>query len=186
MQNNILDILERNPIIPVVAINEESDIDKVYSALSAKGITCIEITLRTPYAWEAIAEFKKRYGKSMDVGVGTVISVQQINKCVDMGVDFMVSPGLTSTMVQNLEHSGIPFIPGVATPSEIIRGMEIGWRYFKFFPANLYGGIEALKSYGSVFNEVKFCPTGGINESNHQDYLSLDNVISVGGSWVIK
>jgi len=85
MQNNILDILERNPIIPVVSIHEESEIDKVYSALSAKGITCIEITLRTPYAWEAIAEFKKRYGKSMDVGVGTVISVQQINKCVDMG-----------------------------------------------------------------------------------------------------
>jgi 2-dehydro-3-deoxyphosphogluconate aldolase/(4S)-4-hydroxy-2-oxoglutarate aldolase len=186
MQNNILDILKKHPVIPVVSIYKEEEIDDIYNALKKKGISCIEITLRTEYAWNAVQEFKQRYGEHMDIGVGTIISVEQINRCADLKVDFMVSPGLTSTMVQNLEHSGIPFIPGVATPSEIIRGMEIGWRYFKFFPANLYGGIEALKSYGSVFNEVKFCPTGGINESNYQEYLSLDNVISVGGSWVIK
>ncbi|MFN5846446.1 MAG: bifunctional 4-hydroxy-2-oxoglutarate aldolase/2-dehydro-3-deoxy-phosphogluconate aldolase [Flavobacteriia bacterium] len=185
MQNNIEDILSRNSIIPVVTIHDFHQIDAVYDQLMKQGIKCIEITLRTDYAWEAIAEFKLKYGCEIKVGVGTVISNEQILKCKDLKVDFMVSPGLTTSLVQNLEHSEIPFIPGVATPSEIIRGMEIGWRFFKFFPANLFGGVDALKAYGSLFKDVKFCPTGGVNETNYKEYLALNNVISVGGSWVI-
>jgi 2-dehydro-3-deoxyphosphogluconate aldolase/(4S)-4-hydroxy-2-oxoglutarate aldolase len=186
MQNGIESILDRNKIIPVVTIENSSEIERIYTQLIKHDIKCIEITLRTNFAWEAISEFKSKYGNEIEVGVGTVISNAQILKCMDLKVDFMVSPGLTTSLVQNLEHSEIPFIPGVATPSEIIRGMEIGWRYFKFFPANLFGGVDALRAYGSVFRDVKFCPTGGINETNYRDYLSLDNVISVGGSWVIK
>lgn len=186
MQNNIEDILNRNSIIPVVTICNSVEIDEVYAKLKRQNINCIEITLRTDFAWEAIAEFKMKYGNEIQVGVGTVISNDQIQKCKDLKVDFMVSPGLTTALVQNLEHSEIPFIPGVATPSEIIRGMEIGWRFFKFFPANLFGGVEALKAYGDVFKDVKFCPTGGINEKNYMDYLALKNVISVGGSWIVK
>lgn len=186
MQNNIEEILIQNPIIPVVTIEKMEQIDIIYRQLKEKGIKCIEITLRTEFSWEAIAEFKMRFGNEFQVGVGTVISNEQILKCVEYKVDFIVSPGLTTALMQNLEHSGIPFIPGVATPSEIMRGMELGWKFFKFFPANLFGGIDALKTYGAVFKNVKFCPTGGINETNYKEYLSLKNVVSVGGSWIVK
>jgi 2-dehydro-3-deoxyphosphogluconate aldolase/(4S)-4-hydroxy-2-oxoglutarate aldolase len=186
MQNNISKVLEKHSIIPVVSFSKENELSGTYDQLKSKNISCVEITLRTDYSWDAIKEFRRRYGNEFEVGVGTVISNEQILKSIDLGVDFIVSPGLSTSLVQNLEHSNIPFLPGVATPSEIIRGMEIGWRYFKFFPANLFGGIEALKAYGSVFRDAKFCPTGGISESNYKDFLELNNVISVGGSWILK
>jgi 2-dehydro-3-deoxyphosphogluconate aldolase/(4S)-4-hydroxy-2-oxoglutarate aldolase len=186
MQNNIVEVLERHSIIPVVSFSNVNELSSAYDRLSSLNISCVEITLRTDYSWDAIKEFRRRYGNEFEIGVGTVISNEQILKSIDFGVDFIVSPGLTTSLVQNLEHSDIPFLPGVATPSEIIRGMEIGWRYFKFFPANLFGGTEALKAYSSVFRDVKFCPTGGVNESNYTDFLALDNVISVGGSWTLK
>jgi 2-dehydro-3-deoxyphosphogluconate aldolase/(4S)-4-hydroxy-2-oxoglutarate aldolase len=186
MQNNIQQILERNPIIPVVTIHSEKDIDRIHKQLSDRAIRCIEITLRTDYAFEAISEFKNRFGDLYDVGVGTIVNPDQIHRCVELKVDFMVSPALSPNLAQHLEHSETPFIPGVATPSEILRGMELGWRYFKFFPANLFGGLDALKAYSSVFREAKFCPTGGINEMNHSEYLALENVVSVGGTWLIK
>ena len=98
----------------------------------------------------------------------------------------MVSPGLTNPMIQQFDVSEIPFLPGVSTPSEIIRGMDLGWKYFKFFPADLFGGAKALKTYGSIFKNSFFCPTGGINQDNYKDYLELDNVLSVGGSWLLN
>jgi 2-dehydro-3-deoxyphosphogluconate aldolase/(4S)-4-hydroxy-2-oxoglutarate aldolase len=116
--------------------------------------------------------------------MGTVVSVSQIDKAVELGIDFMVSPGLNASLAPAFESSGIAFIPGVVTPSEIIEGLQFGWDTFKFFPANLFGGLAALKAYGQVFPAVKFCPTGGIIEETHPDYLALDNIISVGGSWM--
>lgn len=186
MQNNISQVLTRNTIIPVASFSNVDELTLAYDTLKSKGISSIEITLRTEYSWEAIREFKKRYSNEFEIGVGTVISNEQILKCVDLDVDFIVCPGLTPSLVQNLEHSNIPFLPGVATPSEIIKGMELGWRYFKFFPAHLFGGREALKAYGSVFKDVRFCPTGGINESNYKAFLELNNVVSVGGTWILK
>lgn len=186
MQNNIERILQKNPIIPVVTIHREEEIEPIHKKLSERNIHCIEITLRTDFALDAIAIFKERYGDHYDVGVGTIVNSEQVRKCADLKVDFLVSPGLTPSLAQHLEHSEIPFIPGVATPSEILRGLESGYSYFKFFPANLFGGLEALKAYSSVFSEAKFCPTGGINESNYMSYLELDNVISVGGTWLTK
>jgi 2-dehydro-3-deoxyphosphogluconate aldolase/(4S)-4-hydroxy-2-oxoglutarate aldolase len=97
----------------------------------------------------------------------------------------MVSPGINENLSSALMDSEIPFIPGVATPSEIILGMQLGWDTFKFFPANLFGGIKALKTYRNVFPSILFCPTGGITENTHQEYLELSNVVSVGGSWLI-
>lgn len=186
MQNNILEILKNNPLIPVVTIGDLNEIDTVYANLKAKNVTCIEITLRTPVSREAIKIFKEKYGAEFKVGVGTIVSIADIAFCVEAKVDFIVTPGLALGMVEPLEKSGIPFISGVATPGEIIQGIEYGWNYFKFFPANLFGGIGALKTYGSIFPQVKFCPTGGISENNYQDYLALTNVISVGGSWLTK
>jgi 2-dehydro-3-deoxyphosphogluconate aldolase/(4S)-4-hydroxy-2-oxoglutarate aldolase len=120
----------------------------------------------------------------MDIGVGTLVTNEQIEKAAELGVDFMVSPGISKALAPTFESCGIPFIPGVATPSEIITGLELGWDTFKFFPAHLFGGLDALKTYGQVFPQVKFCPTGGIKADTYEQYLSLSNVISVGGSWL--
>ncbi len=186
MQNNIEQILNENPLIPVVTIESEEELNNVYTKLNSKGISIIEITLRTDFAWDAIQIFKEKYGHEFKVGVGTIINAEQIQKSIELNVDFMVTPGLTTGMIQLLNFSGIPFITGVSTPSEIIRGIEIGWEYFKFFPANLFGGPEAMKSYGSIFKNIKFCPTGGIDDSNYKEYLDLPNVVAVGGSWMTK
>ncbi|MFT6501552.1 MAG: 2-dehydro-3-deoxyphosphogluconate aldolase/(4S)-4-hydroxy-2-oxoglutarate aldolase [Crocinitomicaceae bacterium] len=184
LQNNIEALLKANPLIPVVTIESLDEVDVVYENLSSQGINCVEITLRTEIAWEAIALFKEKYGPAFKVGVGTIISPDDILKCVKLKVDFMVSPGLTSSMIQQFDFSGIPFLPGVSTPSEIIRGIDMGWRVFKFFPADLFGGAKALKVYGNIFKDVSFCPTGGINKDNYQEYLDLKNVMAVGGSWL--
>ena len=186
MQNNIEEILRANTIIPVVTVQGEAEIDSIYQRLSSNGIHCIEITLRSDYAFEAIGEFKSRYGSEFKVGVGTVIKSEQVEKCKALNVDFIVSPGLTQDLAHELQESKIPFLPGAITPSEIIAGQQLGVQFFKFFPANLFGGLETLKAYESVFKGVKFCPTGGVNESNYMDFLKLENVVSVGGTWVLK
>ncbi|MEN9997859.1 MAG: 4-Hydroxy-2-oxoglutarate aldolase [Bacteroidota bacterium] len=185
-QNNIRGVLEKHPIIPVVTINNESEIDGIIKKLQENGISCIEITLRTDYALTAIKLIKSNYGDKISVGVGTVVAKDQIDAIKALKVDFIVSPGINETLGEHLMNSGIPFIPGVATPSDIILGIQMGWDTFKFFPANLFGGIEALKTYGQVFPSVKFCPTGGINSDSHNSFLELTNVISIGGSWMMK
>ncbi len=183
-QHNIRAILEKHPIIPVVTFNEVSEVVPQLEKLESQGVSCIEITLRTPISFDAIAEAKRTFGQRMDIGVGTLVSNEQIEKAAELGVDFMVSPGINKDLAPTFETCGIPFIPGVATPSEIIAGLELGWDTFKFFPAHLFGGLDALKTYGQVFPQVKFCPTGGIKAETYEQYLSLSNVISVGGSWL--
>lgn len=186
MQNNIEKILANNPLIPVVTISSLDEIDSIANTLKERDVSCIEITLRTEIAWEAIRAFKSRYGDHFSVGVGTIKNSSDVAQCIEIGVDFMVSPGLTPVLATAFEESEIPFIAGVSTPSEIMCGMERGWQFFKFFPANLFGGLGALKAYGGLFPEVKFCPTGGINASNYSEYLELNNVLSVGGSWLLS
>lgn len=185
-QNNIEAILKDHPMIPVVTIHSEAEIDPIIATLKERKIFCIEVTLRTDFAFEALQIIKDRYADSIALGVGTVISADQIEKLVSIGVDFIVSPGLTLILYNHLLASSIPFIPGVTTPSEIMQAIELGCDYLKFFPANLFGGIKALKTYGNVFPHVKFCPTGGVNESTFEEYLALNNVICVGGSWMIS
>jgi 2-dehydro-3-deoxyphosphogluconate aldolase/(4S)-4-hydroxy-2-oxoglutarate aldolase len=152
--------------------------------LKAKNIYCIEITLRTPIAFDAIRLAKEKFGSEITIGMGTIVSKDQIAKAIELKVDFLVSPGLSSGLASHFEDSGIPFILGVATPSDIINGIQFGWDTFKFFPAHLFGGLNALKTYGQVFPQIKFCPTGGITEESYQSYLALENVISIGGSWL--
>lgn len=186
MQNNIAEILQSNPLIPVVTINDRSELDQIFEKLKAKNITCIEITLRTEYAWQAIQTAKEVYGKEFKIGVGTITSVASIERCVALQVDFMVSPGLTKSIAEAFEKSGIAFLPGVATPSEILTAMDFGWHYLKFFPANLFGGLKALQTYQALFPTITFCPTGGINGNNYSEFLALKNVLSVGGSWITE
>ena len=117
--------------------------------------------------------------------MGTVVKVEQIQKAIELGIDFMVSPGLNSILAPHFENSNIAFIPGVATPSEIIEGIQLGYDTFKLFPAEIFGGVKLLKTYNGLFPDIKFCPTGGINEKNYEAYLKLPNVMCVGGSWVV-
>ena len=184
-QNNIRVILEKHKLIPVVTFNALDEVQPMIEKLLANNIHCIEITLRTPIAFDAIAETVSKFGDKIDVGIGTVINAQQIQKAIDLNVKFMVSPGLNAAIFDDLENSNIAFIPGVATPSEIMTGIAKGWDTFKFFPANLFGGKDAIKAYGQLFPNIKFCPTGGITKDSFQEYLDMKNVISVGGSWMV-
>jgi 2-dehydro-3-deoxyphosphogluconate aldolase/(4S)-4-hydroxy-2-oxoglutarate aldolase len=184
-QFNIREILERNRVIPVATIQSVKDIDGIVRKLEEQDISCIEVTLRTPVALEAIKILKKNYGDILDVGVGTIVNADQLRKVKDLDVDFIVSPGLIQHLYQDLLDYKIAFIPGVVTPSEIIQGMALGYDTFKFFPAEQVGGVKMLKTYSSLFPDVKFCPTGGIHAANYEEYLELPNVLSVGGSWIM-
>jgi 2-dehydro-3-deoxyphosphogluconate aldolase/(4S)-4-hydroxy-2-oxoglutarate aldolase len=186
VQNGIETILKNNSVIPVATINNAVELETILSKIQAAGIHCIEITLRTEYALEAIKELKSRNIPGFYVGVGTVIRPEQVEQVKALEVDFIVSPGLTEKLSVALAASGIPYIPGVSTVSEIMLGIEENCAFFKFFPANLSGGIEALKAYGQLFPQVKFCPTGGITKATYMDYLNEKNILSVGGSWMLK
>jgi len=183
-QNNIREVLAKHPIIPVVTFTKLDEIDAKMEVLLRNNVKCIEITLRIPVAYDAIQKVKEDYGDQFTVGMGTVVLEQQIRKAIELQVDFMVSPGLHGGLAEQLMASKIAFIPGVATPSDIITGLQYEWDTFKFFPAFLFGGVEALKTYGQVFPHLKFCPTGGLTKESYLDYLALENVISVGGSWI--
>lgn len=185
-EKKMINILKRHPIIPVVTFNNVEDVERVVETLLHENIKCIEVTLRNENAFDCIEKIIAEYGDKIDVGVGTVINVSQVKRSKELDVDFIVSPGLNEMLSKEIKKANIPFIPGVSTPSEIINANELGYDVLKFFPANLFGGVDALKTYGKVFPHIKFCPTGGINESNYKEYLNLENVISVGGSWVIK
>jgi 2-dehydro-3-deoxyphosphogluconate aldolase/(4S)-4-hydroxy-2-oxoglutarate aldolase len=186
IQNNIASVLKKHSVIPVVTITDLSEIDLTISTLLSKNINCVEVTLRTPVSFEAVKEIKNKYGHELSVGVGTIVSVENINRAAEIGVDFIVSPGMNKDLVMAMGDSTIPFIPGVATPSDIMLAMALDCQFLKFFPANLFGSVAALKTYQQVFPSIMFCPTGGLTESTYSQYLELTNVISVGGSWMLK
>jgi 2-dehydro-3-deoxyphosphogluconate aldolase/(4S)-4-hydroxy-2-oxoglutarate aldolase len=185
-QNGIRNLLLDNPVVPVVKIQSLEEVEPLVTALQDNNINCIEITLRTDCAVEAIKLAKACSNDNFSVGAGTVVNTKQLAELVDAGVDFIVLPGLQQELVSALQDIDIPFLPGVVTPSEMMEALRLGWDTLKFFPANIAGGLGALKTYGQVFSQIKFCPTGGITKENYPEYLDLDNVISVGGSWIQK
>lgn len=184
-QNNIAEVIRDNKIIPVVTFKSAMDVEAVLEKLLIQKINCIEITLRTEAAFDAIEKCKKMAPDGFKTGVGTIINAEQIEKCRDLAVDFMVSPGSTERLVAAMKKSGIAYIPGVMTASEIIAALEMECTYLKLFPFNIAGGLTALDHYSKVFPQVKFCPTGGLNNENHQEVMNLKNVFAVGGSWVL-
>ena len=184
LQNGIANIVEKHQMIPVVTVHDVNEVDTIAKTILARSVNCVEVTLRSAVAWDAIHVFQEKYGDQLLVGVGTVLTEENVERCSKSKVDFIVSPGLTRNMVKAMDASSIPFLPGVATPSEIVLAMELGCGFLKFFPSNLFGGLEAVRSYGKLFRGIKFCPTGGINSENYKDFLALDNVVSVGGSWL--
>jgi 2-dehydro-3-deoxyphosphogluconate aldolase / (4S)-4-hydroxy-2-oxoglutarate aldolase len=183
---NIEQVLKHQRYVPVVTFAETDDVGRFADFLLDQGVSCIEVTLRTPFAMQAIRNLKNAYGDRLVIGAGTVTRVHQIVELKEIGVDFVVSPGLIKELFEAASKVSTPFLPGVATPTEIMNARAWGIKWLKFFPANVNGGAIALKAYASVFPDVRFCPTGGISKDSSSDYLDLPNVFAVGGSWFQK
>ena len=172
------------PVIPVLAIDRIEDALPLCRALVDNGLPVLEITLRTACALDAIALVARELPHAC-VGAGTVLSATDLANVSDAGARFAISPGATDALFDAAKASRTPLIPGIATASELMRGMEHGWRRFKFFPAESSGGIGALKGFGGPLPMARFCPTGGIDAAKAPVYLALPNVACVGGSWMV-
>ena len=171
--------------IPVVVINELSETDKILTALKNNGINCAEITFRTACAKEAIEYACKNYPK-MSIGAGTVINAKQCEDALEAGAQFIVSPGLSVSVANICNERNIPYYPGCVTPTEIMQALELGITTVKFFPANVYGGLKALKALSAPFPQVKFIPTGGVDRSNIYEFLAFNKIAAIGGSFFVK
>jgi 2-dehydro-3-deoxyphosphogluconate aldolase/(4S)-4-hydroxy-2-oxoglutarate aldolase len=175
--------LGNNRIVPVVVIEQAERAAVLGEALVAGGIPVAEVTLRTAAGLDSIAEMAKN--PDLLVGAGTVITADQVDRVVEVGARFIVSPGLNPRVVERALEHGIDVVPGAVTPSEIMTALELGLTTLKFFPANVYGGPSALKALGAPFGNVSFIPTGGVSTTNIAEYLALKNVVAVGGSWMV-
>ncbi len=171
--------------IPVVVIKDLPETDKIMAALKQNNINCAEITFRTACAAESIAYAVQNY-PDMTIGAGTVINAKQCNEAIEAGAAFVVSPGLSTEVADICKKKNIPYYPGCVTPTEIMAALELGITTVKFFPSNIYGGLNALKTLSAPFPQVKFIPTGGIDRNNIDEYLAFDKVAAVGGSFFIK
>ena len=179
----LLQILESTGVLPVLSVASAESCVAICEALQRGGITAVEITLRTPAALQAIRLTKQRL-PTLVVAAGTVTTVSDMRLVKEAGADFAVSPGMTDQLVQAAEDLELAFLPGVATPSEIMRGRELGIEIFKLFPATVVGGTGLLNAIAGPLPDVRFCPTGGLSLENMQSFLQLKNVLCVGGSWL--
>ena len=177
-------IMRTAPVIPVLVFQEEMDWVALAETFVTAGLPVLEVTLRTGHGLEAIRQMSRVPGAI--VGAGTVLNEVQLAQAIDVGSRFIVSPGLTNPLALAARDTEVPFLPGVATSSEIMRALDLGLERFKFFPAEASGGIPALKAIAGPFGNVRFCPTGGIRAETAADWLALENVLCVGGSWFVK
>jgi len=181
--NAIETIMRTAPVIPVLVIEDVAHARPVAEALVAGGLRVLEVTLRTAAALDVIAEMKKVPGAI--VGAGTVVDIPGLESAIAAGSEFIVSPGLTENLGKAAVAKGIPFLPGIANAGDIMRGLDLGLKHFKFFPAEANGGLPALKSLIGPFGQCKFCPTGGIKQETAADWLAVSEILCVGGSWLV-
>ena len=172
-------------IVPVVVLNKAEDAVPLARALLKGGIDFMEITFRTECAADAIAVIANEVPE-MTVGAGTVINIEQAERAVTNGAKFIVSPGLDERVVNWAMGNDIPVIPGCVTPTEIMKAISLGLNVIKFFPADVFGGIKAIKALSAPFGQVKFLPTGGVSEANLKEFIECRSVAAIGGSWVCK
>ena len=172
-------------LVPVIKITDVNNAVPLAKALAAGGLNCAEITFRTACAKEAIAKITKEM-PDMLVGAGTVLTPEQADEAIEAGSKFIVSPGFNPRVVKHCLERGVPVLPGCATPSEVEQAIEMGLKAVKFFPAEAAGGLNMIKSMAAPYQQVKFMPTGGINEENMLDYLAFDKIIACGGSFMVK
>ncbi|MFZ1954196.1 MAG: bifunctional 4-hydroxy-2-oxoglutarate aldolase/2-dehydro-3-deoxy-phosphogluconate aldolase [Desulfobacterales bacterium] len=177
------EVMRQGPVIPVMVIHKLEQAAPLARALMAGGLRVLEITLRTPVAMEAIRAISREVAGAI-VGAGTVTRGEELAAVADAGAVFAISPGLTAELLEAANQGPIPLIPGIATVSELMTGMALGYNHFKFFPAEAAGGVKMLRAIAGPFPQVTFCPTGGITSANYREYLALKNVVCIGGSWV--
>lgn len=176
-------ILSAAPVVPVLTIADRAVAVPLARALVAGGLTALEVTLRTPAGLDCIRAISGEV-EAANVGAGTVLDARQYEAAENAGATFVVSPGVTNGLTAAAANSAVPFLPGVATAGEAMALAEQDYRYLKFFPAEPAGGIAYLRALGAPLPEIRFCPTGGIGAKNAPDYLTLANVVCVGGSWI--
>ncbi|RDL44416.1 keto-deoxy-phosphogluconate aldolase [Marinomonas piezotolerans] len=177
-------VMTATPVVPVIVVDSAEQAVNLGKALVAGGVPVLEVTMRTEAALEAISALRKEVPDAI-VGAGTVCSREQYIQAIEAGAEFIISPGATPDLLAVGKEYDVPYLPAVATISDILLGMEYGYDHFKFFPAEVNGGIKALKAFGGPLPQIRFCPTGGIGANNFKDYLALDNVLCVGGSWIV-
>jgi 2-dehydro-3-deoxyphosphogluconate aldolase/(4S)-4-hydroxy-2-oxoglutarate aldolase len=178
------EIMRAAPVIPVLVLDGNGDWTKLAETLVEAGLRVLEVTLRTPAALGALREMAKVSGAI--VGAGTVLNERQLGEALDAGAKFIVSPGLTERLAGAVIKTGTAYLPGVADAGDIMRGLDLGLDRFKFFPAEACGGIPALEALAGPFGNVRFCPTGGIREDNAEQWLRLEGVLCVGGTWLYR
>ena len=177
------EIFAAGPVVPVLVINDVEKAVPLAKALMEGGIKVLEVTLRTPAAIDVIKRIAQEVPDSL-IGAGTVTNAQQLKAVVEAGAKFAISPGMTADLLKAGMESEIPLIPGISSTSDLMKGKDAGYTHMKFFPAEASGGVKAIKSISGPFPDVTFCPTGGIGPNNYNDYLALNNVKCVGGSWL--
>ena len=183
MTASIDTIMTLAPVIPVLVIEDVAHAVPIAQALVAGGLFALEVTLRTPCALDVIREMKQVPGAM--VGAGTVLSPRDLDAALAAGAEFIVSPGLTPALGKAAIASGVPFLPGTANASDIMLGLDMGLTRFKFFPAEASGGMPALKAIAAPFGMARFCPTGGITPESAPQWLAMEPVLCVGGSWMV-
>lgn len=177
-------IFSQGPVVPVLVVEDVDTAVPMAKALVEGGIKVLEVTLRTPAAMDVIKVIAQDVPEAI-VGAGTVINAEQLDQVQQAGAQFAISPGMTKDLLEAGNAGDIALIPGIASISELMKGIDLGYDHFKFFPAEASGGAKAIKSIGGPFPNVKFCPTGGIGINNYKSYLALPNVMCVGGSWLV-
>ena len=189
MQNisykNVSGLFEKTRCVPVVVLKNIEDTLPTLGALCDYGIPTAEITFRTSCAADAIKLGRKKF-PDMLIGAGTVINASQARAAVEAGAQFIVSPGLGLDIARVCREADIPYIPGCVTPTEIMQALDLGLTTLKFFPANVYGGMDAIKALSAPFPQVKFVPTGGVDQNNLDEFLACDKIAAVGGSFFVK
>ncbi len=183
---NVTQMLAGTKVIPVLAFTEVASTLKMIERMIGAGLTVIELTRRSDVARETLRQAKAAFGSDAQIGMGTIMTPDMLGESIDDGADFGVSPGLTPALLEAIQGAGLPFLPGTSTVAEAMSANAAGFEVLKFFPAQQAGGAPYLKAMGSVLPDVKFCPTGGVSESNAAEYLSLPNVICVGASALSK
>ena len=177
--------LEEYGVVPVVVLKDTKDAIPLADALIEGGLSCAEVTFRTDAAEESIRLMSEKYPEML-VGAGTVLTIEQVDRAVKAGAKFIVSPGFDAEIVDYCLEKNIPVFPGCITPSEVAQAVKRGLKVIKFFPAEQAGGVAMIKAMGAPYNMVKFMPTGGISAKNLSEYLSCNNIVCCGGSWMVK
>lgn len=185
MNNNMNEKLASYGVVPVVVLNDAKDALPLAKALVEGGLACAEVTFRTDAAEESIRIMAEAYPEML-VGAGTVLTIEQVDRAVNAGAKFIVSPGFDPEIVDYCLEKDIPVYPGTITPSEVAQAVKRGLKICKFFPAEQFGGVATIKALAAPYTMVKFMPTGGVNLKNLKDYLGCDKIVACGGTWMVK